>query len=144
MSNRAFGPEARAEALANAQRVASSAEDPLPWYEHGLEILEAEATLLRAGVLNADDAGPGKYFRQRPEKWDRELRTCRTLERIMMQHGVLPTEGWDMTLRELADASVARERTLVSAPGPAHDCPMAIRCIRGLTLCAHCQSKVKK
>jgi hypothetical protein len=87
---------------------ATAAVDPLPWYEHAVEVLEAEEMLLRAGVLSAEDVGPGRYFRQRPEKWDAAYKTCRRIQWVMIQHGIHPREGWGMTLRELAERAVSR------------------------------------
>jgi hypothetical protein len=82
--------------------------DPLPWYEHELEVLEAEEMLLHADVLKPDDAGPGRLFRQCPEDWDAAYKTCRRIQWVMIQNGIPPREGWGMTLRELAERAVSR------------------------------------
>ena len=71
------------------------------------EINAAELMLVRAGVVN-DTTSDRAYFREKPWKWAREVVVCKRLETEMAKAGVDPSEGWDMTLTELIQRSVAR------------------------------------
>jgi len=73
---------------------------PRDWWEIPSLVLEAESTLVRAGVL---PEGERAYFRGgKAHKWDAEYQICSRLEHVMRRCGVLPEDGWQMTLRELA------------------------------------------
>lgn len=67
-----------------------------------MEVTRAAMSIERAGVGRADDVI------DKPWNWGRERETVRRLEEIMVERGVLPEDGWDMTLRELAALPVRR------------------------------------
>ena len=103
------GHSARAKLAARAGATLDAEIAGVSWTTIPEEVARTECMLVRAGVLREDDAGPGMYFRSRPEKWDKERDFCLTLEVSMHDAGIDPAEGWDMTLGEIARHLQARD-----------------------------------
>ena len=72
------------------------------WWEDASQVTSAAVSIARAGVGKADDV------LEKPWNWTKERETCVKLEGAMIARGVLPEDGWDMTLRELAALPVRR------------------------------------
>ena len=72
------------------------------WWSDPMDVIRAAMSIERAGVGKADDV------LEKPWNWTAERSTVLKLEGVMIERGVLPEDGWDMTLRELAALPVKR------------------------------------
>ena len=72
------------------------------WWAGGEDVIRAAMSIERAGVGKGDDV------LEKPWNWTAERSTVLKLEGFMFDRGVLPEDGWDMTLRELAALPVKR------------------------------------
>jgi hypothetical protein len=76
------------------------------WYENQVEIQRVEFMLVRAKVL--PEAERAYYRGGKARKWIKEAEYADRMEQLMMDAGVAPEEGWELTACELVDRLMHR------------------------------------
>jgi hypothetical protein len=76
------------------------------WYEDPAEVQRVEFMLVRAKVLPEDERD---YFRgNKAHKWRKEAEYAERMEQLMMEAGVSPEDGWEMSASDIIDRLVNR------------------------------------
>ena len=71
------------------------------WYQNPVEVQRVEFMLVRAKVLPETER---EYYRGgKAHKWVKEAEYAERMEQLMMDAGVAPEEGWEMTASDLID-----------------------------------------
>ncbi len=69
------------------------------WWENPVEVTRVEYMLVRAGVLPESERA---YYRgNKAHKWAKEADFAERMEQLMMETGVDPKDGWEMTATDL-------------------------------------------
>ena len=73
------------------------------WWQSAEEVNRVELMLVRAGALPESERA---YYRGKPYKWQKEAELAERLEQAMIDAGVDPSRGWEMTGQEIMDQLV--------------------------------------